>query len=131
MVRYYLTAGVEVSRAQLWLVQAPERLDAAVWDVVCLAALSAMEFGRRRLAVGRGLVGAVPVAVAAAGAVADFWGRLSGFVALRVVPRGWGSVPLTTPSSVVCRVRRWCCACLLGPCLSALARSPCECGGCL
>ena len=97
MVRYYLTAGVEVSRAQLWLVQAPERLDAAVWDVVCLAALSAMEFGRRRLAVGRGLVGAVPVAVAAAGAVADFWGRLSGFVALRVVPRGWGSVPADHP----------------------------------
>lgn len=49
-----LGAGVEVVRAQLWLVQAPARLAAEVWDVVCLAALSAMEFGRRRLSAGGG-----------------------------------------------------------------------------
>ena len=34
-----------------------------------------------------------------------------------------GSVRLAGPASSVCRHRR-CCACLLGPCLSALARSP-------
>ena len=35
-----------VSRAEVWLVQAPEDLQQCVWDVVVLAAVSAMEGGQ-------------------------------------------------------------------------------------
>ncbi|PNH12747.1 hypothetical protein TSOC_000267 [Tetrabaena socialis] len=38
-----------VSREQLWLVRCPPGVHQRVWDVVCLAALSAMEYGRRLL----------------------------------------------------------------------------------
>ena len=44
------------ARACLWLVRPPPRLAPPVWDVVCLAALSAMDLGRQRIVVaGQGL----------------------------------------------------------------------------
>ncbi|PNG99909.1 hypothetical protein TSOC_014302 [Tetrabaena socialis] len=51
-----------------------------VWDVVCLAALSAMEFGRRLLY--RRIIRV------SAETVADFWARLRGFAAMGLPPRG-------------------------------------------
>ena len=65
-------------RAALWLVQPPPGLSPPVWDVVCLAALSAMDLGRQRvvmagLAAGATLPGATVSAVGAA-VVADLWG---------------------------------------------------------
>ncbi len=39
--------GVVVPRAALWLVLCPDGLCTVVWDVMCLAAMSAMERGRR------------------------------------------------------------------------------------
>ncbi|PNH11191.1 hypothetical protein TSOC_002000 [Tetrabaena socialis] len=49
-----------------------------VWDVVCLAALSAMEFGRRLLYRRRPPVGGPPCSIirVSAETVADFWARL-------------------------------------------------------
>jgi hypothetical protein len=87
-VRSALSAvlGAPLSRAQLWLLHCPAGLEQSVWDVVALAALSALEVGRRRL---RG--GATP-AVVHAHVVGDFWGRLRSFVALGKAPASWTSV---------------------------------------
>ncbi|PNH11177.1 hypothetical protein TSOC_002029 [Tetrabaena socialis] len=63
-----------------------------VWDVVCLAALSAMEFGCRLLYRRR-----PPILRVIAETVADFWARLRGFAAMGLPPRGWGEVPLVHP----------------------------------
>ncbi|PNH10480.1 hypothetical protein TSOC_002792, partial [Tetrabaena socialis] len=70
-----------------------------VWDVVCLAALSAMEYGRRLLYRRRPLVGAAPLNVqrVSAESVGDFWARLCDFAAMGRPPRGWGEVPLVHP----------------------------------
>ena len=91
-------AGVQLGRAALWLVQCPDGLCSVVWDVVCLAALSAMECGRRS-AVAR--VQDQPLAAvlqrASARAVTDFWGRLASFVALRKAPDSWADVPVDHP----------------------------------
>ena len=91
-----------MSRTQLWLVHAAPPLECCVWEVVVLAAIAAMETGRRfmaaalRRAAPRGgpVVGPGPelAAQGAMRAVADFWGRLHGFAQLGVPRRGWGSV---------------------------------------
>ena len=43
-------AGQQLSRQQLWLMRHPASVHAGVWDAVCLAALAAMDGGRRHLA---------------------------------------------------------------------------------
>ena len=92
--------GVAVSRDALWLAVCPGGLQQGVWDVVCLAALTAIERGRRyaRTRVRAHGPAATLVQRACACAVADLWGRLSGFVSLQRVPkRGWASVPPEHP----------------------------------
>jgi hypothetical protein len=42
--------GQQPSRQQLWLMRHPAGVHAGVWDAVCLAALAAMDGGRRQLA---------------------------------------------------------------------------------
>jgi hypothetical protein len=87
------------ARADLWLVRPPPGLAPPVWDVVCLAALSAMDMGRQRIVMaGRGLPAEAPLPshrVLAIGleVVADFWGRLQAFASLGVRPSGWDAVP--------------------------------------
>ncbi len=39
-----------ISRAEVWLAQTPEGVEQCVWDVVVLAAITAMEQGRRFMA---------------------------------------------------------------------------------
>jgi hypothetical protein len=78
--------GQPVSRAQLWLLLPPAGVQQPVWDVVALAALSALEVGRRRLRSGH-----APVAVPAH-AVGDFWGRVRSYVALGQAPDSWSAV---------------------------------------
>jgi hypothetical protein len=91
-------AGVAVPRATLWLVLCPDGLCPVVWDVVCLAALSAMERGRRSAVSASAAAAGAPAAQrAAAVAVTDFWGRLASFVALRVAPVSWADVPPDHP----------------------------------
>ena len=83
--------GQPVTRAQLWLLLAPAGMQQPVWDVVALAALSALEVGRRRLRSGH-----VPVA-AAAHTVGDFWGRVRSYVALDQAPASWAAVSPVHP----------------------------------
>jgi hypothetical protein len=64
-----------VSLASLWLLQPPvPSVRQAVWDVACLAALGAMEHGRRRAwAPHQAQEAAPPAAVEPATVVAHFW----------------------------------------------------------
>ena len=91
--------GAAVTRASLWLAVCPAGLLQPVWDVVCLAALSAMEHGRRYAKAGGRAHGdgASLLQRACVAAVADFWGRLSGFVALGRLPDAWAVVPADHP----------------------------------
>lgn len=47
------TVGHSVSRAEVWLLQAPEYMQQCMWDIVVLAAVFAMETGRRFMAATR------------------------------------------------------------------------------
>jgi hypothetical protein len=110
-----LPATPVISRASVWLCQPPAGLHIGVWRVVCLAALSAMEHGRRKLwrfgveaAEARKAAAAArqrtledvwglpppaaapcPVARASSRAVTDFWGRLTSFATTRSAPACW------------------------------------------
>ena len=85
-----------MTRAHLWLLECPEGFEQCVWDVIALAAVSAMEVGRRYLLATENRDGGDDPAVlceqAQRRAVPDFWGRLAGFAQLGVPRRGWDSV---------------------------------------
>ena len=96
-----------ISRANVWLAEAPIGVQQCVWDVVSLAALAAMERARAGLrAVNRRAAPptlggdaqepadalATPLEVAIARAVLDFWQRVQGFAELGVPRRGWDGV---------------------------------------
>ena len=96
--------GGAVTRADLWLARPPQGIAPPVWDVVCLAAVEAIERGRWSLpkgsAAGDTEEAALPaggVHAAAVVAVASFWGALADFAALGVAPRGWGGVAPNHP----------------------------------
>ena len=101
----------QLSRAQVWLLQAPQGIHGGVWGVVCLAAIIAMEKGRKlltkwRLAGGQA-GGAQQGARRGAGqqrpppplaqrlpaasrlAVATIWDCLQDFVGLGLAPAPW------------------------------------------
>jgi hypothetical protein len=85
-----------VTRKQLWLVRAPTDVVQGVWDVVCLAALSAMEHGRRYLRSPRlGVTRSVERACCRA--TANFWAALHDFAELGLPPRGWSDVSADHP----------------------------------
>ena len=114
-----------ITRAAVWLCSIEcDDIYPDVWLVVCMAALSAMEHGRRQLwRLHREVQEAGPppavqltlqqawyrndnpvvrpptvVSRASALAVADFWGRLGSFAALRLAPESWlGAVGATHP----------------------------------
>ena len=95
-----LGGGVAVDRERLWLVQTPPGVQQCAWDVVCLAAVSAMEHGRRRAKalVTQGSLQRVQIVrLAAAEAAANFWGRLASFVAQGPAPKGWSAVSPAAP----------------------------------
>ena len=95
-----------LTRAHLWLVEAPPSVQQCVWDVVALAAITAMERARvgLRAAMGRTSSAAsggagpdqqappAPIEVAKARAVLEFWQRLRGFAELGVPRKGWEGV---------------------------------------
>ena len=88
-------AAPPVTVAQLWLARPPPGVHAGVWQVVCLAAVAAMDSGRRRMYVlNLGPANPPPhpptiVATCARFAVARFWSNLADFVGLHRVPRRW------------------------------------------
>ena len=69
------------TRAHLWLVRPPEGVLQPVWDVVCLAALSAMDLGRHRVVWRTDACCCLPSCFGLVlEIVADFWGRLQTYV---------------------------------------------------
>lgn len=99
-----------INRRQLWLAEPPEGVQQAVWDVVVLAALSAIEDARRRLRAGYraarqqgDTTNAVedgapsPLEVAKAEAVTGFWRRLHEFAGLGLPRKGWREVGVGHP----------------------------------
>ena len=94
----WLQAGGQLSCASLWLAVKPHtQLLTWVWDLVCIAALYAMEVGRSAAwAVSRRLEVAVLVdAIAQRAAIAAFWSALADFAATARVPRAAYSPSLT------------------------------------
>jgi hypothetical protein len=112
-----------VQRADVWLAQPPSAgssVHEQVWLVVCLAAVSAMDYGRRRMVAEHlaaqppgadsqglrqlslfeawGLDAPAPAVsaaeVAGRSAVARFWALLADFCSVGLLPRGAQSVPL-------------------------------------
>jgi len=93
-------AAAGLLRRHLWLAEAPPTLHQGVWDVVCLACLSALETGRQALYAARSESGCVAQGAlrrVTAAVVADFWARLRSFATLGVRPRGWHDVPVGHP----------------------------------
>ena len=103
----------ELVKSQLWLMQTPPGVPPDVWKIVCLAAVSSMDVGRRRLLCfklhghkgangydieygarrkrgGRRAAARAPphskadkLEAAGRAAVVDFWGRMDSFAALQ------------------------------------------------
>ena len=94
-----LTLGIRrpATRTEIWLVRAPEGVQQCVWDVVALAAITAMEQGRRFMAatLKKGppqVPGPALTEQAITRVVVDFWSRLEGFGALGLPSKGWDQV---------------------------------------
>ena len=100
--------GQQPSRQQLWLMRPPPGVHAGVWHAVCLAALAAMDGGRRQLAARllqarraaeRGSASSHPppspptptqlVPAAQRHAVARFWDLLQDLCAIGTAPTAW------------------------------------------
>lgn len=100
-LRYELEAclGATVLRAQIWLLELPPDTHQAVWDVVGLAAITALEHGRRALYRCRGEMQDRAAAVAHAIVLtkAEFWARLTNYATLGIPPRNWREVPVGHP----------------------------------
>eukprot|EP00775_Hariotina_reticulata_P015215 gene15215-biopygen2361 len=94
-----LPAGANLTSAQIWLGCKPseDRLHSLIWDMVCIAAVHAMDRGRATAwAVAPSL--ATPVLinqVAGRAAVGAFWSALADFAATSYVPRSARTVLLT------------------------------------
>jgi hypothetical protein len=104
-----------VQRHHLWLVCSPTtRVQPMVWQIACLAALSAMDSGRRALwrgyiaAGGRGVAplgnGTQQVHTAIDYAVASVWLLLANFASRPQIPSGWDAVDSSHPFISVIRL---------------------------
>jgi hypothetical protein len=84
-------AGGSIPRHAIWLCRAPAGIYAGVWDLVCLAAVAAMDHGRRTLyALSTGPPPEAPLsAIAGRSARARFWSNLADFIAFDCAPLSW------------------------------------------
>ncbi|KAI3428647.1 hypothetical protein D9Q98_007470 [Chlorella vulgaris] len=80
-----------LAAAHIWLAAAPAGVYDGVWDVVSLAAVAAMDHGRRRMYAMSLAPPPLPplVPVCLRSARARFWTLLTDFVALRCAPASW------------------------------------------
>jgi hypothetical protein len=94
-----LPAGANLASAHIWLGCKPSqsRLHTLIWDMVCIAAVHAMDRGRATAwAVAASLATPVLVnQVAERAAVGAFWSALADFAATSYVPRSARTVLLT------------------------------------
>jgi hypothetical protein len=83
----------QLSRNHLWLVNPPDGVKGVVWDIVCLAAIAALERGRQYLYKHRN-EGAAPdiVNLATVHVESSFWERLTSFATVGGNIKGWESV---------------------------------------
>ena len=87
-----------IRREHLWLAIPPhEQIKQNVWDVVCLAAISSMEYGRKLLFASNqssaGDLNAPCIPSIKTRVIADFWARIQSYVCLGLKPRGWETIP--------------------------------------
>jgi len=84
-------AAAPLTKPNVWLARPPPAVYSGVWTVAVLAAVSAMDHGRRRMyALSTGPAPATPIhVICARSAVARFWALLADFVALRCAPASW------------------------------------------
>ncbi len=87
-------APAPFAMANVWLARAPRGVHSGVWDVACLAAVEAMDHGRRSMyAMRMGPAEPPPAADvvrrASRSAVARFWCLLADFVGLGGAPPAW------------------------------------------
>jgi hypothetical protein len=98
----FLAAGGRLSCASLWLgVKPHHRLHRLVWDLVCLAFVHAVDFGRRaawsvsKTERGAALPLLAVEGIASRAAVGEFWSVLADFAVSAVVPGRLQNVLLT------------------------------------
>ncbi len=96
----WLAADGQLRCASVWMGVLPHpRLHRMVWDMVCLAAIEAMDYGRRvawaAVADGPALPHLAGERIAGRGAVGEFWRVLADFAVSTVVPRRAQGVLLT------------------------------------
>jgi hypothetical protein len=103
VLRSFLTHHLGVplhslEKSNLWLLEPPEGVQQPVWDVVCMAAISALERQRRHSHVAHDEAPYNPI-VAGVAAVTDMVERMQGFVMLGKVPKkgGWERVTADHP----------------------------------
>lgn len=90
-------------RAHVWLGSPPEGCEQSAWDVIAMAALTAMETGRVKLRAaqrggGAATVGeGTPLQRACTKAAARFWEALHSFAALGIPKKGWEKVGACHP----------------------------------
>ena len=103
-LRVHISESTEemcVNRENIWLAIPPHNdIEQSIWDVVCLAAISAMDYGRRTLYASReedGIVNVATLTRIRTQVIADFWGRLQSFVHLGRKMKGWDRVRLDHP----------------------------------
>ncbi len=91
-------ASGALSKRQVWLAEPPPTVHRAVWYVVCLAAIYAMEQGRRYLYRNRA---EAPTQAfrqcASAVVIGEFVGRLKSFAGLGLKQKGWSGVRADHP----------------------------------
>ena len=95
--------GRRLTLKHLWLAQPPPGVHAGVWEAVCLAAVAAMDGGRRlmkarQLATPAAPAGPELAAAASRHAVARLWDLLQDFCSVGAAPASWrGAVPPDHP----------------------------------
>lgn len=95
-------APVALTRRHIWMAETPvQEMHQGVWDLVCVAAVAAMDRVRAYM-YARERAGTQPGEALAAAAgrkgVADFFGNLADFCGLNTAPRAWRqAVPANHP----------------------------------
>jgi hypothetical protein len=105
-------AAPHLLATNVWLASPPSHcgVQAWAWQLVCLAAVAAMEHGRqvlRALQLDSGALGAVAVVGVQRRAVARFWDLLSAACSLGLLPRGQGGSPHQPCLEYEAGRRRW------------------------
>ena len=95
LISHQLGVNAQPTPSSVWLGSPPPGGHAGVWDVVCLAAIVAMDSGRRRMAKQspscrcNAQARSTLVQSAARQAAVRFWDLLQDFCALSMAPKAW------------------------------------------